>query len=394
MKNRAKLTDSLIDKLKPETSEKLVYDDQLPGLALRIQPSGVKSWTLCKRMGPRVIKKCLGHFPVIGTAEARKLALQALTTLGTDSKLSKPAPSADLTCHEIVNAYLEGYCKDHTSDSNYKNGLQGWNKHGKDLAQIRISQLTPMHVQNWVNRIGEVSESVANRRFNDFRAAVNRALKMKTVKLDQLYDGENPCENVTVFDDESRDRYLSREEWNRLLGVLEARPGDCTDAILLLFATSTRKNCVLSMEWSEIDLHARTWTIPADKNKSGKKVVKALSELALEVLERRRFKTKGSGYVFPSERSSTGYMTQLQHYWEEVRETAGLYHENPKLCVVLHDLRHTIASWLGQAGESAFVIQSILEHGNVTTSQIYTHMNRDTERDALNRVQAREAKRA
>lgn len=380
MKNRAKLTDSVVEKLKLDT-ETFIYDEALPGLAIRVQPGGAKTWTVYKRILDKPVKKALGKFPVMNTVMARKAALEFMRAAEADQLEDKPTRK---TCDEVMQAYLESYAKNDTSENNYKNASQGWAKHGTELKSKLIIHVTHQDVQGWVHDLAEDSESVACRRLNDFRAAVRWAMKTRFIELKH-----DPTEHVTATEPEGRNRCLSREEWDSLRSVLDANPGDVSDIILLLFATGARKGNVLSMEWKELNIAAGTWRIPKHKTKQRKEVVVGLTDLALEVLERRRFITRGVGYVFPSDDSDSGHRTQIQEVWAELRAKAGLFNEDDSLNFHLHDIRHTVATWLSEDDCNAFVIQKALQHANVSTSQKYTHPELVSVTSALNRIQKR-----
>ena len=49
-----------------------------------------------------------------------------------------------------------------------------------------------------------------------------------------------------------------------------------------------------------------------------------------------------------------------------------------------HALRHTFASWLVQKGVSIYIVSKLLGHADVTTTQIYAHLQTDDLRDVVN----------
>ena len=51
-----------------------------------------------------------------------------------------------------------------------------------------------------------------------------------------------------------------------------------------------------------------------------------------------------------------------------------------------HSLRHSCASWLVDAGVSLYVVQNILGHSNISTTQIYSHLSQNTLHESVNRV--------
>jgi integrase len=71
---------------------------------------------------------------------------------------------------------------------------------------------------------------------------------------------------------------------------------------------------------------------------------------------------------------------QLQEDWKQAREACGLPH------VRWHDLRHTAASWLMQAGVKIEVVQEILGHATIGQTRRYTHLAPSHLRDAVRKV--------
>jgi integrase len=64
--------------------------------------------------------------------------------------------------------------------------------------------------------------------------------------------------------------------------------------------------------------------------------------------------------------------------WDRIRTKAGL----PNLRI--HDLRHTFASQLANAGTSLYVIQQLLGHSSPTVTERYSHLQLKTLADAAN----------
>ena len=70
-------------------------------------------------------------------------------------------------------------------------------------------------------------------------------------------------------------------------------------AFEFLILTATRTNEVLNARWSEVDLDAATWTIPAERMKAGREHRVPLSERCLAILEQARVIADGGPFVFP-----------------------------------------------------------------------------------------------
>ena len=73
-------------------------------------------------------------------------------------------------------------------------------------------------------------------------------------------------------------------------------------AFEFLVLTACRSGEVRLATWGEIDLDAATWTVPADRTKTGRPHAVPLSGRAVAVLAEAREVSDGSGLVFPSTR--------------------------------------------------------------------------------------------
>lgn len=70
----------------------------------------------------------------------------------------------------------------------------------------------------------------------------------------------------------------------------------------------------------------------------------------------------------------------LQAEWTAARKACGLEH------VRWHDLRHTCASWLAQAGVPLTSIKELLGHSTIAVTQRYAHLTESNLRDAVRRM--------
>ena len=90
-----------------------------------------------------------------------------------------------------------------------------------------------------------------------------------------------------------------------------------------------------------------------------------------------------SPYVFPCKTGRPYLVTSIDHLHSEVRHTLRL----PK-DFVIHSLRHTFGTRLGEAGADAFTIMRAMGHSSVTVSQKYVHPTPEAMERAFERLEA------
>ncbi len=117
--------------------------------------------------------------------------------------------------------------------------------------------------------------------------------------------GDNPVEGVS----QALPRQRAAQTHHRALphskvpafiqALREADSGEITKlAFEFLILTATRTNEVLLATWSEIDLEAKVWIIPAVRMKSGREHRVPLSPRCVEILERALAGSNTKGYAF------------------------------------------------------------------------------------------------
>src|SRR5262245_3690192 len=110
---KGKLTELSVRKLRPEAAAYLIWDTHQRGLAIRVQPSGSKGWkAIYSRRGrPRWLH--LGDAGVIGLADARQMAAEAMLAVakGKDPAAEKRAERGAGTFAELAERYVEHYAK-------------------------------------------------------------------------------------------------------------------------------------------------------------------------------------------------------------------------------------------------------------------------------------------
>ena len=112
-------------------------------------------------------------------------------------------------------------------------------------------------------------------------------------------------------------------------------------AIEFLLLTAARASEVCKMQWSEVDLAGKLWTLPEDRTKSGRQHRVPLSNRAIELLQKRREVSAGE-YVWPG-RDGRGAIEPKALY---VYLTGTMRH---KASASIHGFRSSFRDWAGNS---------------------------------------------
>jgi integrase len=138
--------------------------------------------------------------------------------------------------------------------------------------------------------------------------------------------------------------------------------------VALLLMLGCRKSELLQAKWEQFDLPGRLWRIPVTK--AGKPRHVSLSMAAIAVLEQVP-RWEGCPYVVPNIHTRKPFTGIYESFATAVKR-AGIGH-----CRI-HDLRHSFASNLVNAGQSLFVVSRALGHATTQMSERYAHIANDT----------------
>ena len=152
-------------------------------------------------------------------------------------------------------------------------------------------------------------------------------------------------------------------------------------AIKLLMLTGCRKNEVLSLRWSEVDVERRCLRLK--DSKTNEKVV-PMGLAALQLISDQP-KINNSEFVFPSMRGD-GHLIGLPRIWKRISQKARLR------SIRLHDLRHNFASVGAGAGLSLYIVGALLGHKDAKTTARYAHLADDPAQLAADEISGHIAK--
>jgi integrase len=174
----------------------------------------------------------------------------------------------------------------------------------------------------------------------------------------------NPLEGMALPPkSKPRERVLSDDELRTIWQGVSALRADYSAIVRLCFATAQRRGEVAGMARAELDLTARTWTLPGERTKNGQRHVVPLSDLAIELIEEALATAGDSSLVFPGVKN-VEYLTN-----EIARRQLGVADH-----WTLHDARRTALTGMQRLGVSPVVLGAVANHkGSGVTMTHYAH---------------------
>lgn len=222
-----------------------------------------------------------------------------------------------------------------------------------------LAEVTPDLCNEYRQKRYEQGRAIAtvNRELGLLRNAFNSAIRVyKWCRFNPVSEIKLDKENNTI------DRWLTFEEERCLMESLEGR---YRDIVILALNTGLRQMELLSLKWPQIDLFRKTLMVIISKN--GDRRTIPLNRTALELLMSKNKVRHISNFVFPSHAGTMIDKAKLKVAFGKALRKAGIEKFR------FHDLRHTFATRLAQAGVDLYKISKLLGHRDISTTQRYAH---------------------
>jgi integrase len=176
---------------------------------------------------------------------------------------------------------------------------------------------------------------------------------------------------------------LSPEEQDRLLDAAKnSRSPHLQTFVPLLLLTGMRRDEALRLTWGQLDLQANTVTVGRAKTSSGTgRIIPLAPELQAMLAAHRRDwmalwnEPRPEHFVFVSSKP-TSPTTTVKKGWGTLRRNAGV-------SCRLHDLRHTFATRLAEAGVQESTMLAIMGHMSRAMLERYSHIRMAAKREAV-----------
>jgi integrase len=395
---KAKISPAVIARARPRAKPYEIRDVTVPGLLLRVQPSGVKAFYVTwARNRRRVIGRAGLHTVEAMRTKAKKILIDAEEHGEPAVAESRRAPDLGTFIREHYKPWAE----------------TGGLKHAK-------GELKALHTEfgSWFNRplhaisvldheryrrkkvAAGVKQQTVNRHFDRLHLVLSKAVEWKYLAA-HPWKGRKRAK----VDDDRRVRWLKPDEEERLRKALAARDarmrreresanrwreargyplfppigedgfGDhLTPMVLLSINTGLRRGELRQIAWADVDLERASLRIRAGYAKSRRERHLPLNDEALDALERWKRQSVERPVVFG--------VARVDKAWSAVLRRARIVDFR------WHDLRHHFASRLVMAGVDLNTVRELLGHADIQMTIRYSHLAPEHKAAAVARLVA------
>jgi len=399
-----KLTKRVIEALEPKAQPYDVRDSLCRGFLVRIEKKSKTFWfafSAHKFGGRRGQRIYLGEFPgrKVEGMRAEADAAKADVGKGIDPRLSRKEKRAQAEKEKL--ATLKTFLDDKFEPwavAHMRSAKDQLTRIRSDFADHLTKPMTGFHEvmieglrQKWKKE--GLNPKTINRDVQRIGSVLSRAVEWgvldrhplkglkpmkynKTPRVRYLSPTEEAALREALIKREDRMR-AERVRMNEHLAargkeLLPSYEGDYLDRlrplVLVALNCGLRRGELFSLHWENVRLDEKWLTVIAATAKSGQTRRIPLNNEALAVLTTWRDRqTDTSGLVFSG--ADGARLTNITKSWNRVVKSAGVtgFH--------FHDLRHSFASKLVQAGVNLNTVRELLGHKDLETTQMYAHLD-------------------
>jgi len=363
------LTQRSLDALRSGEAAYRVPDQRCIGLAVRVAPSGIKTWDLAYRIRgfSKTRRLSLGRVSDVSLEKARQRANELTSAARTGRDLiaeeeeRRAAAEARQTVEQLIDLYVKRRVTGRLRtakeiESRLRRALSPiMQRCAEDIRRRDLRELFDQCADQGLKREAE-------RRRQTVGAMFRWALSQDIVEVDataglKAYDPGTP-----------RDRVLSMEEIKALWEWLntDAVPQNPADILKLELLTGARCGEISGLCTEEINREEWIWTLPAARSKNKRPRVTPLVGIARQIVEARLCHVT-PGPLFKAGTGSILTAAHVGHYL--------LARSLPISKFTTHDLRRTVATQLIEMGTQPELVAAVIGHeaGSRETRTLIRH---------------------
>lgn len=275
------------------------------------------------------------------------------------------------------NEYISEFLSYLELDLNYSNNTI--NSYENDLNKICVYfnnkdllKLSNKDILKYLNTLNELAPSTISHNISSLKSFYIYYIKIGRIKYSPIEAIKMPKLGIHL------PTYLTTDEIDRLLNIeiIDAFSARNKAILELLYATGLRISELISLEYKNIDL---TDCIVRVVGKGNKERIVPINSIAVKALENylnnyrtSLIKNTISNFIFLN---NHGKQLTRQGVFKMIKNEAN--RAGIKKDISPHTIRHTFATHLLENGADLRIIQELLGHSDISTTQIYTHLTNE-----------------
>ena len=284
--------------------------------------------------------------------------------------------TTELTCKTAFKRYLD-YKKERVSKSHYNRSLKVTEKFfTQSFGNNTLKEIAPHKVEQYLIDIFKNSKYSASLQYRVLKNFFNWS-------IDNNYTNFNPLIKIKLPKIEKKfPAFINQTELEIICTNTENET--MKDIFRFLFFTGIRLSELINLQIKDIDFENRILTVSIKKDfstKSKRERVIPLNEIAFNITHKYRgFSLNPNQYIFTKKgfKYNPAYISKT---FKRIIRNLGM-NEN----LHLHSLRHSFCSNLVNKGIDLYTVKELAGHQNIITTQIYSHLQTDSLRNAINQL--------
>lgn len=417
-----KFTKSALLAITPDSVKRLEFADSvLPGLRLRVTPTGVKSFCVARYRGTKFIRVTLGKFPDLTIDQARELATRTLgevaATRSNPNDRRREEKNKSITLADALRDYLKSRAQriKQTTINQYQgilsNFSEDWLKTplasiSRESVEARHKAITEGGV--WFgNKPQRAGVAIGSKAQADLWARVLRAVYRYSHDHYRDSDGNRllPDPPTMVLSTKRKWHGTTRKtsrirnnELSRWLGAVEAVRQQSTsvrddyavsvcDALDVALFTGLRRAEVFGLEWERVRMLGRYFWI--DKTKNGDPLELPITDTLYTIFERRKTaRIDDNPYVFPA--AQGGIITDPRRVIAQISQATAQNGAEPPIAFTCHDARRTFGSVAELVGVGSYILKRLMNHKTLRSADVtqgYLHFSADELQEPAKKIE-------
>ncbi|MHB8581585.1 MAG: tyrosine-type recombinase/integrase [Ignavibacteriaceae bacterium] len=239
-----------------------------------------------------------------------------------------------------------------------------------------IEEINTLAIDKFITSTFARTQRGAHQYYRTLKAAFNKAVQWDHISANPFTKIKFPklSKSYPVF--------ITEDE---LLIIISSTPNQyLKDIFYVAFYTGLRLGELINMKWSWINFQQNHIVIKCSSDfltKSKKDRVVPMAEKVRAILNNRFHSSqhKPDEFVFYHFKGIRLHQETISKQFKQVVRKVNL-NDN----IHFHTLRHSFASMLVQRGVSLYVVKELLGHEDLSTTQIYSHLQKQNLMDAVN----------